>query len=190
MIQAVDASCLGVDSVAGSGAHRAARAAPNAERRPALGFSVAHPTPGRTSRGPLFQRFMEAVEAANRSDGTEFGRFLAPNADLQLLQAGAIPPERYPFSAEVIRAATGSCMGPYSFDEAGTWAQLSWICRVDAESPLSSFLTFRNSPELSVTVWFENGLIKEIQAMEPLEIPMMRRPAMNAYEALRSARQD
>jgi hypothetical protein len=162
------------------------QAAP-ADPRPRLGFSVGDVPPGSIADGPLFQRARAAFAAANRSDAA-FAPFLAPDAALELITFpdGAI--QRTPFTAATIRAAAESCLGPFSFSEGPGWAQLSWICRVDGAGPLAPLITFRDSPELSLTIWFEGGLIKSIEAMEPPLIPGARRVTMDAYAVMRRTR--
>lgn len=162
--------------------------APASERLPALGFSIADRPPGRTTDGPLFRRAQAALAAANAGDGAGFARFLTPAAELQLSLTVDGQRRRVPFDVQTVRAAAQSCLGPYSFDEGSTWAQLSWVCRTDAEAPLASLLTFNDSPELSLTIWFEGDLIKAIEAMEPLPIPGRRRLTMDAYQILQSRR--
>lgn|GEM_PF-4385356 len=155
--------------------------APDASRRPTLGFSVAEPERGLQREGPLFARALDALKAAREGGDAAFGRFVVPGAELELFVA---PGAKQPFAAATVRAASESCVGPYSFDEGPDWAQLSWVCRVDGNGPLARILSFRDSPELSLTVWFDGQRIKRIHAMEPLSIPGRRRAAMNAYEFL------
>jgi hypothetical protein len=158
-----------------------------ADPRPRLGFSVGDVPPGNIVDGPLFQRARAAFGAANRSDAA-FAPFLAPDASLELVTFPNGTIQRTPFTAATIRAATESCLGPYSFSEGPGWAQLSWICRVDGAGPLAGLIAFRDSPELSLTIGFEGGLIKTIEAMEPPMIPGARRVTMDAYAAMRGRR--
>jgi hypothetical protein len=155
-----------------------------ADPRPRLGFSVGDIPPGNVVDGPLFQRARAAFAAASRGDAA-FAPFLAPDATLELITFPNGTIQRTPFTAATIRAAAESCVGPYSFSEGPGWAQLSWICRVDGAGPLAALITFRDSPELSLTIWFEGGLIKSIEAMEPPMIPGARRVTMGAYAAMR-----
>ena len=150
--------------------------------RPRLGFSIAERGAGNRIDGPLFQRARAAFAAARQSDAA-YAPFLAPNAEAQLVSVSDLARQLAPFTAETIRAAGESCIGPYVFDEGSDWVQLSWVCRVDNVGPLASLYTFRRSPELTLTIWFEGDLIKKIEAMEPLWIPGARRLEMNAYEA-------
>jgi hypothetical protein len=154
-------------------------------RLPALGFSIAEPERGLRREGPLFARAIEALNAARHGGDAAFGRFLAPGAELNLSVA---PGVKQPFTAATVRAASESCVGPYSFDEGLDWAQLSWVCRVDGNGPLAQILSFRDTPELSLTIWFDGQRIKRIEAMETLMIPGRRRPAMNAYDFLSARR--
>jgi hypothetical protein len=160
--------------------------AQEARRLPRLGFSIAEPSPENNVDGPLFQRAKASFAAAQQSDSA-YRKFLKVDADAQLSSSpGAAG--RVPFTAATIRAASESCLGPYPFDEGLDWVQLSWICRVDGVGPLASIMTFRDSPELSLTIWFDGGLISKISAMEPLWIPMRRRPAMDAYAVMQKDR--
>jgi hypothetical protein len=154
---------------------------------PHLGFSIAAPRPGNIIDGPLLQRARAALAAANRGDAA-FARLLARNAELELTSFSDGAMQRTPFTAATIRAASESCLGPYPFTEGAGWVQLSWVCRVDGVGPLASLYTFRDSPELSLTIWFEGDLIKTIEAMEPLMIPGERRVAMEAYAAMQGRR--
>ena len=162
------------------------QAAP-ADDRPHLGFSIAAARPGNIVNGPLLQRARAALAAANRGDAA-FARLLTPNAVLELVSSPDGTPQRAPFTAATIRAASESCLGPYPFTEGRGWVQLSWVCRVDGVGPLARLLTFRESPELSLTIWFEGDLIKKIEAMEPLWIPGAPRVAMEAYAAMQGRR--
>jgi len=172
----VTAICIGASSMFASaaGSH-------TADSRPALGFSLAQPDPDGPSNGPLFQRVKAAFAAANEHGDSAFSRFLAPNAQLVLSSFSAGARQTAPFTPDVIRAATKSCVGPWEYNENTSWVQLSWICRTDAATPLSAFLRFQQSPELSLTVWFEGDRIKSIEAMEPLPIPGQRRVAMASF---------
>lgn len=160
----------------------AASSAQAPARLPRLGFSLAERAPGNRIDGPLFQRARAAFAAARQSDAA-YAAFLAPNAVARLTPLSDSAPQRKPFTAATIRAASESCLGPWAHDEGTDWVQLSWVCRVDNVGPLASILAFVNSPELSLTIWFEGGLIKQIAAMEPLPIPGARRLAMNAWAA-------
>jgi len=161
--------------------------AQDAGARPRLGFSIAERAAGNRIDGPLFARARAAFAAARRSDRA-YAAFLAPGADTQLTSFSEAGMQRAPFTAGTIRAAAESCLGPFAYDEGSDWVQLSWICRVDNVGPLARILTFRQSPELSLTIWFQGGRIKEIAAMEPLPIPGRRRPAMNAYAVMQGNR--
>ncbi|HYI47564.1 MAG TPA: hypothetical protein VEX35_03780 [Allosphingosinicella sp.] len=154
---------------------------------PHLGFSIAAPRPGNIVDGPLLQRARAAIAAANRGDAA-FARLLAPNAELELTSFTDGGSQRTPFTAATIRAASESCLGPYPFTEGAGWVQLSWVCRVDGVGPLASLYTFQESPELSLTIWFEGDLIRKIQAMEPLWMPGARRVGMGAYAAMQGRR--
>lgn len=164
-----------------------AAAAQTSDGLPRLGFSLAERGSGNRIDGPLLQRAKAAFAAAGQSDAA-YAPFLAPNADAQLSISSESGTQQASFTAATIRAATESCIGPWAYDEGADWVQLSWICRVDNVGPLASILTFQRSPELSLTIWFEGGLIKRIQAMEPLWIPGARRLAMNAFEAAQANR--
>jgi len=165
----------------------ASASAQEAGAGPRLGFSIAERAAGNRIDGPLFRRARAAFAAARQSDAA-YAPFLAPGADTQLTSFSESGMQRAPFTAATIRAAAESCIGPYAYDEGSDWVQLSWICRVDNVGPLARILTFRESPELSLTIWFEGGRIKQIAAMEPLPIPGHRRPAMNAYAVMRGNR--
>ena len=172
-------------AIAGSTAYAQTQAP---ERKPSFAFSIANPTPNRTTDGPLFKRMKEALDAANQGDGAGFTKFIANGA--QLFFTPFSEPERSapkkPFDARAIQAVSQSCLGPYSFDEAAGWAEVSWVCREDSGSKVSRYMTFHNSPELTVTVWFENGLIKAIDAMEPIPLPGMRHVSMGAYSMIKN----
>lgn len=170
-----------------SGLAAPAASAQTPDRLPRLGFSLAERAPGNRIDGPLFQRARAAFAAARESDAA-YAAFLAPGAVARLTPLSDSGAQRKPFTAATIRAASESCLGPWAYDEGSDWVQLSWVCRVDNVGPLASILTFVESPELSLTIWFENGLIKQLAASEPLPIPGARRLAMTAYEAARGAR--
>jgi hypothetical protein len=165
---------------------QASSAAPPTDRKPTFSYSVAHDGQGRQANGPLFQKVVQALDSAKNGNAASLGRYLTKDASLKLMVHGKTgsAPETLPLGVETIRAAFESCLGPYSYDEGASWAQLSWICRVDAEAPLSKIMSFRDSPELTLTVWFAADLIKEIVAMEPLPVPGERLVSMNAYEVM------
>jgi hypothetical protein len=153
-----------------------------ADPRPRLGFSLAERGPGNRIDGPLLGRAKAAFAAAGQSEAA-WRAFLTPDAELQLVTFAGAQRQVAPFTAQIVRAAAASCVGPYAYDEGADWVQLSWVCRTDNVGPLAPLFTFHDSPELSLTIWFEGGLIKTIEAMEPLSIPGRRRYAMNAWEA-------
>lgn len=159
-----------------------------AERKPKLAYSIADLPAGSAPGGPLFERAKAALAAADKGGSAAFARFLAPGARLKL---NLVEPEsgelnEAAFTAETIRAASSACLGPFPYDESASWAQLSWVCRVDAQSPLAAHIRFRNNPELTLTIWYEKGLIREIHARESLMVPMRPRLTMDAYEILKS----
>lgn len=166
--------------IAASGAH-----AQSSERLPARFPSIATISPEQAVSGPLFRRVMEAFAAANQGDGAGFDRFLTRSPKLQLTWLADSDWRNAPFTARTIQAASKSCLGPYPFDEGASWVQLSWVCRVDSESPLASMLTFRDSPELSLTVWFDGVLIKQIEASEPFAIPGRQVLVMDSYAIMK-----
>lgn len=149
--------------------------------KPILGFSIAQRPSDANVDGPLLREVKSAFAAANQGSGKGFARHLAPKSKLSLVSFSGAEQKGVPFTAATIQAATRSCIGPWAFDEGASWVQLSWICSTDADKPLAKFLTFHNSPELSVTVWFQNGRIATLEAMEPLDIPGARRVSMNAF---------
>jgi hypothetical protein len=157
-----------------------------AEHLPKRAFSIADDPSGKAVAGPLFRKMETAIAAANTGDGAGFDAFLAPNASSTLHLMSTRELRQTPFTATTIQAATKSCIGPYPFDEGPFWVQLSWVCRTDKEAPLSSMVTFRDSPELSLTVWFEGNLIRYIDAGEPIYYPRARRLDMNAYAIMQS----
>ena len=164
--------------------------AQEAERKPKLAYSIAEMPVGSTPGGPLFERTKTALAAADKGGDAALARFLAPGAELtlKLLDVKTAELREAAFTAATIRAASRACLGPFPYDESTSWVQLSWVCRVDAESPLAAHIRFRNSPELSLTIWYEKGLIKEIHAREPLMVPYAPRLTMEAYEILKSRR--
>lgn len=160
----------------------------NTDRRPTYNFSVAMPDFEQQVReGPLFARAQSAIRVASVDEGQGFEEFLSPDADLTLRVRRDGSLRELPLTTEILRAANSSCLGPYSFDEGGDWAQLSFICRVDGEGELSQFLAFTNSPELTLTVWFDGENIERIDAFEPLPVPMQRAVAMNAYDLMKGS---
>jgi len=169
----------------------AVAAVPNAqaqevERLPRRAVSIADLPSAQTVGGPLFERTKTALAAADKGGPAAFAPFLAPGARLTLRWFEGVELKTADFTAATIRAAATACLGPVPYDEAKNWVQLSWVCRVDSESPLAPYLHFRDSPELALTVWYERGRIKEIDAMEPLTILGGRRFTMDAYEKLKS----
>ena len=165
-----------------------ASSAQTGDRKPTFSYSLANEEAGRQADGPLFRKASAALAAAREGDGAAFDKFLARNARLELMvrsQTGP-GPEKLPFTAQTIRAAHSSCLGPYSYDEGTDWTQLSWICRVDGDAPLSKIMTFHDSPELTLTIWFESGRIKTLQAMEPLPIPGRRLIGMETYAVMKA----
>ena len=130
--------------------------------------------------GPLFQKMKAAFAAANNGNASAFSEFVKKGAKLELFWFANEKIETMPLSMKVIQAATSSCLGPYPHIETTEWVQLSWVCHTKKETKLSQYLTFRHSPELSMTVWFEDGLIRELIANEPLQVPGQKMLTMDA----------
>lgn len=164
--------------------------AQDAERKPKLAYSIAELPAGSKAGGPLFERAKAALAAADKGGSAAFGRFLAPGATLKLnvFEPASGELRQADFTAATVRAASRACLGPFPFDETASWVQLSWVCRVDAQSPLAPYIAFRDNPELTLTIWYEKGLIRVINARESLMIPMRPRLTMDAYEILKSRR--
>ncbi len=144
--------------------------------------------PGGDANNPLFTRVKAAFAAATEGNGLGFGDYLAPDHDLALEAITDSGPKKAPITVRTFSAIKSDCIGPYFFDEGTTWVQLSWICRVDGAGPLSSTLSFQNSPELTLTVWFEDRLIKSIEAREAFMIPGAPRVPMEAYATMSRSR--
>lgn len=49
-------------------------------------------------------------------------------------------------------------------------------------------MTFRDSPELTVTIFFEGNRIKAIHAMEPIPVPLQPLVSMGAAEQIEAQR--
>lgn len=139
------------------------------------GFNEEH------NEGPLFRIVKNAFADIATDANSTLTNYTVVDASMELMVRD-VKVARVPFTADVIRAATEACLGPHSLDEAKTWVQLSWVCRTDPDSPLSKFVVFKDSPELTLTVWFEGDKIREIRALEPIPVPMQRRVRMDAYE--------
>lgn len=160
------------------------------DRRPNVTFSIAGAVPADTEgTGPLWQRIRAAIAAANAGNGSGFSTFLTPNADLKLRAFGSDAqsgPIRTGFTAATIRAASQSCIGPYVYREGSNWVQFSWICRVSRPTPLTPLLTFRFSPELNVTAFFEGDRIQAMDAGEHIPVPGEALVTMDAVEQIES----
>jgi hypothetical protein len=157
-------------------------------RRPKVGFSIAEKPSERPPAGPLSKNVEAAFAAASAGGAVALQPFLAPDAELiMFIQGKDGKLAEVPFTTLVIQAATQACIGPYKYDEAPDWVQLSWVCRNDDGSPLAPFIKFEMSPELTLTVLFEGGLIKKIVAGEPVPIPRAPRVAMDSYPAMKAA---
>jgi len=156
------------------------------ERKPSIVASVADTGRIDEEGGPLFQRMKRAFAATNQP--AAFKKFFTPTADLHLTYFVDHQLKHAPFTAATVQAISKSCFGPFSVDEAATWVQLSWICRTDDSAPIARIVKFRESSELCLTAWFENGRVKQIIANEPLPVPMKRFVPMDAYEKMKVAR--
>ncbi|WP_294120229.1 hypothetical protein [Sphingomonas sp.] len=176
-----------VSAVAFGGVASAQVQSSPANNRPKIVATVAEAGALDESGGPLFQKVKQAFAAANQGNGQGFKGFLTPKAELNLIYFVDHELKKAPFTAGVIQAATKSCLGPFSIEEGSDWAQLSWVCRVDEDAPLAQLLKFRESPELSLTVWFDHGRIKGIDAMEPLSVPFHRYVSMDAYARMKGS---
>ena len=152
--------------------------------KPKLGFSIAEKSSLDEDGGPLFKRVKAAFVVAEAGDDAMFASFMTSDAKLELTTLVEGKRERVPFTAETVRTAKQACLGPYAYYETETWVQMSWVCRDDAASPFK----FDMSPELSLTVWFKGDAIQEVEAMEPLPMPLVRRVSKGAYAALKGSR--
>lgn len=161
-----------------------------ADQRPSVSFTISGRVPADTEgTGALWRQIREAIAAANAGNGSGFSAYLRRNADLTLrafaadLQSG---PVRTAFTAATIRAVTQSCIGPYVYREGSNWVQFSWICRTSRPTPLSPLITFRFSPELNVTVFFEGDKIQAIDAGEHIPVPGGELVTMDAVDQIES----
>lgn len=160
---------------------------PTPDKRPEVPKSIDNANSSHYRNGLLFQRAREAFFAAKEGGQQAFDAFLVDNAKLELsTYAAPQPPKHEPINASFIRALLDSCDGPLSYDEGKDWVELNWVCRVDHDSPLAAYYTFRESPEIVMLIDFEGNRIKRAESMEPLAIPGVRRLAMNAYAVAHS----
>ncbi|MFA6032904.1 MAG: hypothetical protein WC889_08405 [Myxococcota bacterium] len=145
--------------------------------------SIAEPTS--TVEGPNTPRWNEikkALDAAKRDGGVQYKKLFLPSAEAVLTQDGA----KAPFTADILKAVVQSCLGPYLYDEGKTWLQFSWVCHTSSDTPLSRVLTFRNSPELGVTLFYEGSHVSRLLAEEPGWVPGARRLSMDAAERIKA----
>jgi len=105
-----------------------------------------------------------------------------PGAEAVIVQGGA----KTPFTVDILNAAMQSCLGPYLYDEGKTWLQFSWVCRTNGDTPLSRVVTFQNSPELGVTLFYEGSHVSRLSAEEPGWVPGARRLSMDAAERIKA----
>ena len=144
----------------------------NADGLPSVVFSAADDyAAGTLNNGPLFDKAKAALLIARDGDGAKFAEQLTASADLTLRKSAE---DVIPFSDPIIKAALESCLGPLPYDEGRDWVQFSLICKTDGEAPIARYLSFRDSAELNVSVWFEGEKIKKIVAMETIPIPGAR----------------
>ena len=150
--------------------------------KPSIGFTIGVPTS--TVEGPntpLWNKLKKALIASQSDNGAAFKGLLLPGAKAVIHTGGDSPS---PFTTATIKAAMQSCFGPYLYDEGKTWLEFSWVCHVNKSTPLSRILTFRDSPELSVVVWYEGSRIKELMASEHVVVPGMPKLRMDAAEGI------
>jgi hypothetical protein len=157
---------------------------PAPDKKPEFPKSIANTKPTHFRNGPLFMRAKSAFSAAQ--EDAAFSAFLAENAKVQLSSYFSRPPVHQTLDGPLIRAIVASCDGPLSYDEGSDWVQLNWVCRVDTDSPLARYYTFRESPEIVMMIYFQGNLIKSIDAMEPLPVPGLNKLSMDAYAAAHS----
>lgn len=152
----------------------------NADGLPSVVFSTAEDySAGTLSNGPLFDKAKAALLLAHRGEIERFSEQLTSTAELTLRKGIG---ESTPLSAAAIKAAFDSCVGPLPYDEGGNWVQFSLICRTDSAAPIAGFLSFRESAEVNVSVWFDGEKIKEIIVMETIPIPGKRGFGMGVIE--------
>ena len=177
---------LAIPMCIGATAAYAQSAPPN--RKPTMNASVADTGKIDEEGGPLFQRMKKVLAAADQG-AAAFKKFFTAKADLDLNYFVDHQLRHAPFTTGTVQAVKKSCLGPFSIDEGATWVQLAWICRTDESAPIARMVKFRESSELGLTAWFENGRIKQIIANEPLPVPMKRFVPMDAYEKMKAARE-
>lgn len=136
--------------------------------------------------GPLFHGVRKALLAFSKGDGSAWQESLAPDADLDYFAFSNEKLEKRKLTDDVIRAAMASCFGPYLVDEGSRWTQFSWVCNPKGDTQLSKFVTFRESSELAVTVFFKEGKIASMWVAEPLPVPGGRLLTMDAYDLLKA----
>lgn len=160
-----------------------ALASQTSDGKPKLWASIAEPT-GTTegARTPLWNKLKPALKLVAQGKADSFNALLIDGAKLNL----TVGQVNAPFTTDVMLAASQSCLGPYLHDEGQDWVQFSWVCRVEQPTTLAKFVTFQDSPELAVTVWFKGEQISKVQAMEPGPIPGARRIAMGAAEQMQA----
>ena len=152
----------------------------NADGLPAAVFSTAEDyAAGSLRNGPLFDKAKAALLLAHVGEAGKFSEQLTSAAKLTLLRGVG---ESAPLSAAAIKAAFDSCVGPLPYDEGNSWVQFSLICRTDSAAPIAGFLSFRESAELNVSVWFDGEKIKEIVAMETIPVPGKRGFGLDVIE--------
>jgi len=159
------------------------------DRKPMMMRSIAEPVlPSTVRDGAHFRRVDKLFAAVAKGNDAALGKAAIPGAKLKLTSFEDGKLSSQAFTGAVIRAAMASCVGPLSVDEGRAWVQLSWVCDTSAGTLLSRLFKFRESPELSLTVFFKNDLIESIDAIEPLSLPGAKRVTMDAYSTMKQER--
>lgn len=150
------------------------------ERKPEALFTIAalEFDPDREG-GPLFSRAQAALQLAMQGQDAEFKDQFLPVARQVLHSVSAGTQTRV--TPEFLRAVGSSCLGPLFYDEAQGWVQLSYVCSKSPDMPLAKFLSFRDSPELGATLWFEGDRIKEIAMHDAFPVPGRRMMSASAF---------
>jgi hypothetical protein len=131
---------------------------------------------------PLWNRVKATIKSMGEENRKPFETLVKSNARLEMVSDLG----RTPFTLDVVKAATESCVGPFLVGEGKAWLQFSWVCRTESPTSLSKFFTFKESPELAVTMWFEGNEVSELEATEPGPMPGARRVTMGAAEMMGS----
>ena len=147
----------------------------------AVGFSI-----DRDGR-PRFSQALAAFDAVESDKEKKLQSYMTLRADYTFRTFKKGAERSRPFDAEVVRALSQSCFGPFFVSEGDAWAKISWVCDTTSDTAIAEYHDFQETSEIAAMIFFKGDKISSLMAGEQLIIPGRKVVRLDAYQLMKES---